>query len=156
MTKSIWQRNFPLQFTHKEIKLAKFVVTGTHVTFNGTDISDACARAELVINAAEVETTDFGSAGWTELIGGIKSGSVSLDFHSDYGVGGVSALFQTLVGTVGVVTLNPAGDTVSTTNPTYTANVLVTSFTPIAGAVGDLATFSVSFPTSGEVGYATA
>jgi predicted secreted protein len=139
--------------THNEIKLAKFVVTGTHVTFNGTDISDACARAELVINAAEVETTDFGSAGWTEVIGGIKSGSVSLDFHSDYGTDGVSDLFADLVGTIGIVTLNPSGSAASETNPTYTANVLVTSFTPISGAVGDLATFSVSFPTSGEVGY---
>lgn len=143
-------------YTHKENKLAKYVVTGTHVTLNATDISDATARAELVINAAEVETTDFGSAGWTEVIGGLKSGSVSLDFHSDFGAGGVSELFQDLVGTVATITLNPAGSTPSATNPTYTASVLVTSFTPISGAVGDLATFSVTFPTTGEVTYVTA
>ena len=136
--------------------MAKYVVTGTHVTFNGTDISDACARAELVINSAEVETTDFGSAGWTEVIGGLKSGQVSFDFHNDFGTGGVSELFADLVGTIGTVTLNPQGSTASATNPTYTAEVLVNSFTPISGAVGDLATFSVSFPTTGEVAYATA
>ena len=136
--------------------MAKYVVTGTHVTFNGTDISDACARAELVINSAEVETTDFGSAGWTEVIGGLKSGQVSFDFHNDFGTGGVSELFQDLVGTIGTVTVNPQGSTASATNPTYTAEVLVTSFTPISGAVGDLATFSVTFPTTGEVSYATA
>jgi len=136
--------------------LAKYVVTGTHVTFNGTDISDACARAELVINSAEVETTDFGSAGWTEVIGGLKSGQVSFDFHNDFGTGGVSELFADLVGTIGTVTVNPVGSTASATNPTYTAEVLVTSFTPISGAVGDLATFSVTFPTTGEVAYATA
>lgn len=136
--------------------MAKYVVTGTHVTFNGTDISDACARAELVINSAEVETTDFGSAGWTEVIGGLKSGQVSFDFHNDFGTGGVSELFADLVGTIGTVTVNPVGSTASATNPTYTAEVLVTSFTPISGAVGDLATFSVTFPTTGEVAYATA
>ena len=136
--------------------MAKYVVTGTHVTLNATDISDATARAELVINAAEVETTDFGSAGFVEVIGGLKSGSVSLDFHNDFGVGGVSALFQDLVGTLATITLNPEGATVSATNPTYTAQVLVTSFTPISGAVGDLATFSVTFPTSGAISYATA
>lgn len=135
--------------------MAKYVVTGTHVTLNATDISDATARAELVINAAEVETTDFGSAGFVEVIGGLKSGSVSLDFHNDFGVGGVSALFQDLVGTVATITLNPDGAVVSATNPTYTATVLVTSFTPISGAVGDLATFSVTFPTSGAVSYVT-
>jgi hypothetical protein len=135
--------------------MAKYVVTGTHVTLNATDISDATARAELVINAAEVETTDFGSAGFVEVIGGLKSGSVSLDFHNDFGVGGVSALFQDLVGTLVTITLNPDGAVVSATNPTYTASVLVTSFTPISGAVGDLATFSVTFPTSGAVSYVT-
>jgi hypothetical protein len=137
--------------------MAKFVVTGTQVTLNGQDISSSCARAELVTNAAEVETTDFGSAGWTEVIGGLKSGTVSLDFHSDFGAGAVSTLFQNLVGTIGTVTLIAANGTApSATTPKYTATVLVNSFTPVAGAVGDLSTFTVSFPTSGAVAYATA
>ena len=41
--------------------MAKFVVTANTVTLNGSDISSSCARAELVINAAEVDVTDFGS-----------------------------------------------------------------------------------------------
>ena len=52
--------------------MAKFVVTTNAISLNGTYISANCARAELVINAAEVDTTDFGSAGWTEVIGGLK------------------------------------------------------------------------------------
>ena len=137
--------------------MAKFVVTGTKVTVNGVDLSSSCARAELVINAAEVETTDFGSGGWTEVIGGLKSGTVSLDFHSDFGVGAISTVFQPLVGTIGTVTLIAAnGTAASGITPSYTATVLVNSFTPVAGAVGDLSTFSVSFPTSGSVAYATA
>ena len=137
--------------------MAKYVVAGTSVSFNGSDISGSVARAELVINAAEVDTTDFGSNGWTEVVGGLKSGSVSLDFHSDFGAGGVSSLLQDLIGTIGTVTIIAAnGTAASATTPSYTAEVLVNSFTPIAGAVGDLATFSVTFPTSGEVSYATA
>lgn len=137
--------------------MAKFVVTANAITLNGTDISNSCARAELVINAAEVDVTDFGSAGWTEVIGGLKSGTVSLDFHSDFGVGGVSNIFQPLVGTIGTVTLIAGnGTAASSATPKYTATVLVNSFTPVAGAVGDLSTFSVSFPTTGAVTYATA
>ena len=137
--------------------MAKYVVTSNKVTLNTDDISSSCARAELVINAAEVDTTDFGSSGWTEVIGGLKSGTVSLDFHSDFGSGAVSALFQDLVGTIGTVTLVAGnGTAASATTPEYTATVLINSFTPIAGAVGDLSTFSVSFPTTGEVSYATA
>lgn len=137
--------------------MAKFVVTGTKVTLNGTDVSSSCARAELVINAAEVTTTDFGSAGWTEVIGGLKSGTVSLDFHSDFGASAISNTFQPLVGTIGTVVLIAAnGTAASATTPAYTATVLINSFTPVSGAVGDLSTFSVSFPTSGAVSYATA
>lgn len=132
--------------------MGKFVATGTKVTLNGTDISGSVARAELVVNSAEVDVTDFGSSGWTELTGGLKSGSVSLDFHSDFGVGGISNTFNTLLGTIGTVTLIGANGTAATaTTPLYQAQVLISSFTPVSGAVGDLSTFSVTFPTSGPV-----
>ena len=137
--------------------MSKFVVTGTQVSLNGTDLSSACARAELALTSAEVDVTDFGSAGWTEVIGGLKSGTVSLDFHSDFGSGAVSDTFQDLIGTIGTVTLIAAnGTAASATTPQYTATVLINSFTPISGSVGDLSTFTVSFPTTGEVSYATA
>ena len=137
--------------------MAKYVVTGTQVTLNGDDLSSNCARAELVISAAEVDTTDFGSGGFTEVIGGLKSGQVSLDFHSDFGSGAVSSTFQDLVGTIGTVTLIAGnGTAASAETPVYTAEVLINSFTPVSGAVGDLSTFSVTFPTSGEITYATA
>ena len=136
--------------------MAKYVVTGTDVSLNGSDISANTARAELVINAAEVDTTDFGSGGFTEVIGGLKSGQVTLDFHNDFGAGGVSDLLKDLVGTIGTVVIDPTGAGAGATNPVYTAEVLISSFTPIAGAVGDLATFSVTFPTSGSVTFATA
>ena len=137
--------------------MAKFVATGTTVSLNGSDISSNVARAELVINSAEVTTTDFGSAGWVEVIGGLKSGSVSLDFHSDYGTGAISDLLSGLVGTIGTVTMIAAnGTAASATTPLWTAEVLVNSFTPVSGAVGDLSTFSVTFPTTGAVTFATA
>jgi len=137
--------------------MAKYVVTSNTVTLNGGTVSPSVARAELVLNAAEVDVTDFGSNGWTEVIGGLKSGTVSLDFHSDFGSGAVSALFQDLVGTIGTVTMIAGNGTApSATTPRYTATVMINSFTPIAGAVGDLSTFSVSFPTTGAVTYATA
>lgn len=136
--------------------MAKFVVTSTSVTVNSVDVSASCARAELSISASEVETTDFGSAGYVEVIGGLKSGTVSLDFHSDFGAGGVSETFEDLIGTViPIVLIAGNGTAASPTTPSYSFNALVTSFTPVSGAVGDLATFSVSFPTSGAITVAT-
>lgn len=131
--------------------MAKYVVTATVVKINGTDLSNSVASATLELTAADVDVTDFGGSGWTEVIGGLKSGTVTLDFHNDYGVGGVNTVLNPLLGTIATVTLIPNGTAVSSTNPQWTANVLVNSVSPVAGAVGDLATFSVSFPTSGEV-----
>jgi hypothetical protein len=135
--------------------MAKYVVTATNVTLNGTNISDSVAQASLEITAADVDVTDFGSGGFTEVVGGLKSGTVSLDFHQDYAAGAIASLLNPLLGSIATVTLKPNGTATSATNPAWTATVLVNSITPISGAVGDLATFSVSYPTSGSVTSAT-
>jgi hypothetical protein len=135
--------------------MAKYVVTATNVTLNGTNISDSVAQASLELTAADVDVTDFGSGGFTEVVGGLKSGTVSLDFHQDYAAGAIASLLNPLLGSIATVTLKPNGTATSATNPVWTASVLVNSITPISGAVGDLATFSVSYPTSGSVTSAT-
>lgn len=138
--------------------MAKYVVTGNTVKFNGEDVSGVVARAELSISAAEVEVTDFGSEGWTEVIGGLKSGSVSLDFHADFGAGGISTVLnEDLVGTIGtVVIIAGNGTAASSATPAFTATCMISSTTPVSGAVGDLSTFTVTWPTTGEVYRATA
>jgi hypothetical protein len=131
--------------------MAKYVVTATNVTLNSTDISSSCASATLELTSTDVDVTDFGSGGWTEVVGGLKSGTLSLDFHNDNGVGAINTILNPLLGSIATVTLRPNGTVTSATNPLWTATVLVNSVSPISGAVGDLATFSVSFPTSGPV-----
>jgi hypothetical protein len=136
--------------------MAKYVVTATAVKIGATNVSDSCASATLELTSSDIDVTDFGSAGWTEVIGGLKSGTLSLDFHNDYGVGGINTLLNPLLGTIATVVLAPNGTVGSSTNPIWTVPVLINSVSPIAGAVGDLATFSVSFPTSGPATFATA
>lgn len=136
--------------------MAKYVVTATTVRIGATDFSANVASATLELTAADVDVTDFGSGGFTEVVGGLKSGTVTLDFHSDYGVGGVNTILNPLLGTIATVVMIPNGTVVSASNPSITVPVLINSVSPIAGAVGDLASFSVSFPTSGSVTFATA
>ena len=138
--------------------MAKYVVTGNTVSLNGTDISASVARAELVVSAAEIDVTDFASGGYVELVGGLKSGSVSLDFHQDFGAGGLaSVLSEAEVGTLGtVVIIAGNGTAASSETPAFTATCLISSVTPVSGAVGDLSTYSVTWNTSGEITKATA
>jgi len=136
--------------------MAKFIVTATAVKIGSTNVSDSIASATLELTSADVDVTDFSSNGWTEVIGGLKSGTLSLDIHADNGVGAITTILNPLLGTIATVTIAPNGTVGSSSNPIYTVPVLVNSFSPVAGAVGDLSTFSVSFPTSGSVSFATA
>jgi 2-keto-3-deoxy-6-phosphogluconate aldolase len=136
--------------------MPKYVVINPKVTINGTNVSPSVAAATLELTATDVDVTSFGSNGWTEIISGLKSGTVSLDFHSGYAAGEINTVLNPLIGTLATVVINPNGTAMSSTNPAWTATVHVNSVSPVAGAVGDLATFSVSYPTSGSVTFATA
>jgi hypothetical protein len=135
--------------------LAKFIATDYKVTINGVNLSTSLASVELPIEIDEQETTAFGSA-WRTRIAGLKSGSITLEFHQDFGVGAIDATLWPLLGTNATVTVVPTSGTVTATNPSYTGNFLVTQYTPYASTVGDLATLSVSWPLTGELTRATA
>ena len=128
--------------------MAKFVATDYKVTINGTDFSSSINSVDLSIDSAEVETTAFGST-FTTRVGGLKSASITLDFMQDFAA--VDNVLFPLLNTLATVVLVPTSGTVSATNPSYTALCLVNSYQPFASAVGDLATLSVTWPTSGTV-----
>jgi hypothetical protein len=131
-------------------------MTNTKVTINGTDFSSALNSVELALSTNEVDTTNFGSAGWTATAAGLKSASLTLNWMQDFGAGSVNAVLQPLFGTNATVVVTPTGTTVSATNPSWTGQFLVSQYSPIAGAVGDLAVFSTTWNADGAITYATA
>lgn len=135
--------------------MAKFYAQDYKITVNGSNLSNSISSVEVSLEADELETTAFGD-GWRTRIGGLKSGSVSVDFFQDFGAASVEATLYPLLGTVATVVVSPTSGTVSGTNPSYTIPALVTQHTPISGAVGDIATFSVSWPSAGTVTKGTA
>lgn len=138
--------------------MAKFLATQFQVSLNGTDLTSSLYAVTLDVSANEVDTTTFGTSStvYKTVVGGIVSGSAKLDFYQDYAAGSVDATIWPLVNTVGTLVIKPAGTTVSATNPSYTANVLINAYSPISGSIGDLSSFSVTWPTSGSVTRATA
>jgi hypothetical protein len=134
--------------------MPKFVAIDYKVTINGTDFSSSINSVDLSIESAEVETTAFGST-FTTRVGGLKSASITLDFHQDFGSASVDSVLFPLLNSLATVVIIPTSGTVSATNPSYTAVCLVNQYQPFASAVGDLATLSVTWPTSGTVVRAT-
>lgn len=136
--------------------MARFVATDYAVTFGTNNFSSLVAAVTLEFTAEEQDTTAFGTAGYRERIAGLKDGSLSVDFHQDFAVGSVDQYFWTNLGSVVSVTLKPTSGTVTSSNPSYSGSILVTGWSPMASSVGDLATVSVSYPTSGAWARATA
>jgi hypothetical protein len=135
--------------------LAKFVATDYKVTINGGTVSSSLASVELPIEIDEQETTSFGSE-WRTRIAGLKSGSITLEFHQDFAAGALDSILWPLLGTNATVVVIPTSGTVTSSNPSYTGTFLVTQYTPYASTVGDLATVSVSWPLTGALTRATA
>lgn len=138
--------------------MAKFLATQFQVTLNGIDLTSSLHAVTLDVSANEVDTTTFGTSStvYKTVVGGIVSGSAKLDFYQDYASGSVDATIWPLVNTVGTLVIKPAGTAVSATNPSYTALCLINAYSPISGSIGDLSSFSVTWPTSGSVTRATA
>ena len=130
--------------------MAKFAATDYKITVAGTDFSTNLNSVELALEADDVETTAFGQSFRTR-IGGLKSGTVTLNFMQDFGSGSVDAVLNPLLGSIATVIIQSASGTVTSTQPKYTAECLVTQYSPFASSVGDIATLSVTWPTTGTV-----
>lgn len=136
--------------------MAIFVATDFSVTINGsTALASYLTQVELKTTATDVTTTAFGDT-WVKRVAGLKEGSLTLTFNQDYAASTVDATLWPLLGSNATVVIKPTSSAVGTSNPAYTAVCLVTDLTPVSGNIGDLATFSVTWPTTGAVSRATA
>lgn len=135
--------------------MAKFAATDYKIVVGGVNLSTNLNSVELSIEADDLETTAFGGE-WRTRIGGLKTGSITLSFLQDFGAGSVDATLYPLFNTLATVVITPTSGTVTATNPSYTAVALVNQYMPFASSVGDIATLSVTWPTSGTITRATA
>ena len=135
--------------------MAKYAANDHSVTINGTSFSTALQSVELMVEAAELETTAFGGT-FRERIAGLKTGSVTLNFYQDFAASQVDATLWPLLGSNATVVVKPTSSSTGTANPAFTAVCLVTQYTPFSSSVGDIATVSVTWPTTGTVSRAVA
>lgn len=134
--------------------MAVFSFKDASVTVGGTDLSDHVRSVSINVSSDELDTTAMG-ADYRDRIGGLNDWSVSIEFNQDFAASEVDATLFPLLGTAAALVVKPTSDAVSSTNPSYSGNVLVNDYTPLDGSVGDLATVSVSWPGAGTLSRAT-
>lgn len=143
--------------------MARLVLTDAVVTLNTTDISQYVSSVTINTPEDVVETTGFGPTASRTRTSGLKDHSVTLEFMNDFASGALEQVIDTIgIGNLANFTIKPTTAAVSATNPIYKADdtgtgaakagqVLVSEWTPLNGAVGELATVSVTWPVSGQI-----
>jgi hypothetical protein len=126
--------------------MARIVLTNVAVTFGTTDISSYVTSVTLGTTLDVVETTAFGNTARTR-VAGLADNSVSLEFNQDYAGGALESVIYPTIGTAVSMTVRP----VAGSSPAYSFSALVSEWTPLNGAVGELATASVTWPISGVI-----
>lgn len=136
--------------------MPKMVLTSEYLSIAGTDLSAYTKKAEVAVEVDEKDVTTYASLGWKELLGGIKSGELACDFITDFAAAALDSILWPLFGTIVAFEVRPTSAAAGASNPKWTGNVLIKELKPISGSVGDEATQSVTFPTSGAVTRAVA
>lgn len=126
--------------------MARIVLTNVAVTFGSTDISSFVTSVTLGSTFDVVETTAFGNTARTR-VAGLADNSVTFELQQDYAAGSIESVVYPTLGTAVSMVVRP----VAGASPIYSFSALVAEWTPINGAVGELATASVTWPISGVI-----
>jgi hypothetical protein len=130
--------------------MAVYMSNGVVVTLNSVVLSDHVTSATINRIFEELEVTAMGDSS-RKYTKGLETSTVALDFLSDTAAANVNATLQAAWGTTVTLTLKQTSAAVSATNPLYSTTVLVNNTTDINGAVGDIASQSITFTCNSPI-----
>ena len=140
--------------------MARIVLTNVDVEIAGVNLSDYISSVSLSSTYDVVETTAFGGGNVPQAAksrqAGLVDNAVTFEFHQDYAAGEVEATIYPLLGTLAAIEIQPVNAAVSVDSPKYNFQALISEWTPVNGAVGELATASVTWSISGPITKLTA
>jgi hypothetical protein len=120
------------------------------VYIEGNDVSDWLTSIEDDDMYAEQETTTYGDGGAKTVVGGLFEGTVKLDFKNDYAPAAINAIMTSLLSRTPVaMSYKPFNAVISSANLLHSGSILLNSWQPISGNVGDVPTVSKTFTKSG-------
>jgi len=127
--------------------MAIFMGNKVAVIVGTTTISDHVSTVSLAREIDQVEITAMND-NFANVIGGVERSVLNLEVFNDFAAASVNSLFEDALGTKLNIKLIPVSGTVSATNPSYTMSCLISSWTPVNGAIDAVASVSVSLPVT--------
>jgi len=130
--------------------LAIYLSNTVQVTLNSIALTDHVTSATISRMFDELEVTAMGDTAH-KFVKGLEASTITLDFLSDTAAANVNATLQAAWGTTVPLTLKQTSAATSATNPLYSTTILVNNTTDINGAVGDIATQSITFTCNSPI-----
>lgn len=127
--------------------MAIFMGNKVAVIAGSTTITDHVSTVSLNREIDQVEITAMND-NFNNYVGGVERSVLNLELYNDFATSSVNSLFEDALGTKLNIKLIPVSGTVSSTNPSYTMSCLISSWTPINGAVDAVSSVSVSLPVT--------
>lgn len=127
--------------------MAIFMGNKVAVIVGTTTITDHVSTVSLTREIDQVEITAMSDT-IQNMIGGVERPTLSLELYNDFAASSVNSLFEDALGTKLNIKLIPVAGTVTATNPSYTMSCLISSWTPVNGAIDSVASVSVSIPVT--------
>ena len=135
--------------------MAIYLSNTVQVTLNSIALTDHVTSATINRAFDELEVTAMGDTAH-KFVKGLEASTITLDFLSDTAAANVNATLQAAWGTTVPITLKQTSAAVSATNPQYATTILVNNTQDINGAVGDIATQSITFTCNSPIVITTA
>ena len=144
--------------------MSKIVLTNAKVTFQALDFSvtppvpvgstydfsDHISSISLSTVHDIVDTTEVGQV-YKRVIAGLGTNTVNFEFYQDFATNSVEDIIYDWIGARVLCKITPAGYSVSSTNPEYEFQVLITEWPPLNAGVGQISTINVNWPINGEI-----
>jgi hypothetical protein len=133
--------------------MAKFTLKHPKIDINGTDLENHASSIEISSEYDEVEFTSFCSD-FKEYGQGLGDCTWTIDFFQDFAALNVDAVLWPLSQSGGtfLIKATAGSEAVSATNPLYSMTSRMFSYSPIAGAIGEASTTSVTFRNASSSG----
>ncbi len=123
--------------------MAIFYLDNVRLFAGGCDFTTRSNKAELTIDYEEKDSTNFGSGGWKEVLGGLAASALGAEGQWEAGdLGKVDNQIWTALGSVGGYTIGPDGAAVA--DICYVGQALQSQY-KLGGSVGDIAPWSAVF-----------
>lgn len=134
--------------------MSSFTLTDAFVSLGGTDLSTSIRQITFALPVAPQDNSAMG-VDTVSRLNGLKDLTCEIEFNQDFDAASVDATLWPLWATEFAMILRPTSAVVGVNNPEYTAQVLMPSYTPIQGSVGEVAVASISLQGAGPVARAT-